>query len=85
MARRLGRTSTATSHSGTARIRRSTSAVPRNPVAPVTKIRLPARAGAMDRGPVGPAVVGVVTSATISVYHMVGGRGEKAECRGAAP
>ena len=37
-----GRTITTTSHSGTLRSRRSTSAVPRKPVAPVTAIRRPA-------------------------------------------
>ena len=42
---------TATSQSGTQRRRRSTTAVPRKPVAPVTPMRLPARASAIT-GPV---------------------------------
>ena len=42
--RRPGRTSSTTSQSGTDRSRRSTRAVPRNPVAPVTAMRLPASA-----------------------------------------
>ena len=83
--RRVGRTNTATSHPGTQRTSRSTRAVPRNPVAPVTRMRLPDRASAMPGRPGSPTVVGVVTSATISVYHMVGGRGKKAERRDGPP
>ncbi len=59
-ARRPGRTSSTTSLSGTQRRIRSTRAVPRNPVAPVTKKRLPARASR--------------TRVTRSVYHMVSDR-----------
>ena len=84
--RRVGRTSTTTitvgdgPHAGV-----PPAPCPRKPVAPVTKMRLPARASAMDSGSRrARAVVGVVTSATISVYHMVGGRGERAE-HGVAP
>ncbi len=44
LVRRPGRTSRTSSQSGTDRNRRSTRAVPRNPVAPVTAMRRPARA-----------------------------------------
>ena len=47
---RPGRTSKASSQSGTHRKRRSTRAVPRKPVAPVMAMRLPARAAAMLTG-----------------------------------
>ena len=56
-----GRTSSTTWQSGTARSSRSTRAVPRNPVAPVTKIRLPGQ---------GVATIG----SPESVYHMVSER-----------
>src|SRR5579884_2959498 len=56
-ARRPGRTRTTTSASGMLRSTRSTSAVPRKPVPPVTKKRLAARASRMP---------------TRSVYHLVG-------------
>ena len=49
-ARRPGRTSGSTSQSGTQRRIRSTRAVPRNPVAPVTAIRRPANASAITGG-----------------------------------
>ena len=76
----MGRTNTATSQSGTDRRSRSTRAVPRKPVAPVTRMRCARQARRRwAPGRACPAVVGVVTSATISVYHMVGGRGERAE------
>ena len=45
--RRPGRTSRTISQSGTDRSSRSTSAVPRKPVVPVTTMRLPARASAI--------------------------------------
>ena len=57
VARRPGRIRSTTWLSGTLRRMRSTRAVPRNPVAPVMKKRLPARASR--------------TRVTRSVYHMV--------------
>ena len=47
-ASRPGRTSRTISQSGTERSRRSTSAVPRNPVAPVMAMRLPAKAPSIE-------------------------------------
>ena len=58
-ARRPGRTRGSTSQSGTQRRSRSTRAVPRNPVAPVTAIRRPASASAITgvwRGGLHPPV-----------------------------
>src|SRR2546430_1306465 len=47
--RRPGRTITRTSQPGTERMSRSTTAAPRNPVAPVTPIRVPASASRITR------------------------------------
>ena len=70
VARRPGRMRRTTWLSGTLRRMRSTRAVPRNPVAPVMKKRLPARASR--------------TRVTRSVYHMVSdGVDHRTGCRGA--
>src|SRR5579884_1032162 len=65
--RRPDRTTTATSHSGTERRMRSTRAVPRKPVAPVTPTRPPARASLI----------------TASLYHPPAGAVDHADRGGA--
>ena len=63
-----GRTTTTTSHSGTLRSNRSTSAVPRKPVAPVTAIRRPASSSGITGVFLAPGCRRAGTSAAETVW-----------------